>query len=285
MPTIQSIMAQEKAKNSIASHQYPANLGPHYVLFEFMDFKTDSVQATIALPLPSSMTDSTEVNVGSENLGSVGAAILGLLDSKEGSAGEQEALEMIRGMEDSISAVGGNAAQAFMGGSILQGLRDTLGANRFFARGAIDSISPAAGTAVDLATGTTVNPHTTLNFDGVNLKAHNFTWTLSPSSSQEADDIHEMVKEMKIRSLPRYEGPKGVGRKALLSYPDKVQTTFSDQMKTDHFYSGVIKKAMVTNVSIDYSPSGVALNKSGTPALMNLNLSLLEQEIHTREDY
>lgn len=284
MPTIQNLISSEKAANSIKSYQYPKNLGPHHIILEFLDFKTEQLNAAIALPPPITMQDSTEIQVGSADLGSFGAGVLAFLEGagKDDTHAITEAV--VKGLA-SGAALGEDMYNLLRGGDLAEAATKFVGANRFFARHGIDAIAPGAGLAFERKLGTTINPHATLNFDGVNLKAHSFSWSLSPTSSQEADDIHELIRVMKVQSLPRYAGPKDLGRSALLAYPDKVKISFSGDMKNKHYYSGVIKKGMINNITVDYTPNGVAMNKGGTPAFINLSLGLLEEEIHTREDY
>jgi hypothetical protein len=42
---------------------------------------------------------------------------------------------------------------------------------------------------------------------------------------------------------------------------------------------------MVNSVSLNYSPEGLAILKTGKPAFVSLSMTLTEQEIHTSEDY
>ena len=293
MPTIQTIMNREKARNQAvrSTRQWPSNIGQHYILFEFFDYRTENSTGVYALPTPENLQDSTALNVGSVNLGSMGKAFEQFLSSD--GVNDMEG-KVMNAMMDAVSGIynSGKALGSEGGFNISGLLKQALSANRFYTRSAIDSVIEGGSTAIDVALGNTVNPHATLNFDGVNLKAHSFSWTLSPKDEAEAIEIRDLITDIKVRSLPRYEAVTSagdIGRQALLQYPDKVQISFGPGMNKDHYYGGVIKTAMVTNIAANYAPNGLAINSgrnlTGVPAATSLSIDFMEMEIHTKEDY
>jgi hypothetical protein len=42
---------------------------------------------------------------------------------------------------------------------------------------------------------------------------------------------------------------------------------------------------MVQQFNIDFTPHGIALLRGGKPAMVNMNMNVIEADIHTSEDY
>jgi hypothetical protein len=138
----------------------------------------------------------------------------------------------------------------------------------------------------DAGFGTTINPKTTLGFEGVTFKKHNFQWNLAPRDRTESELIKNITNTIKRNSLPTYEdlniaGETAVSR-ALLNYPSTVDM-FLIGLDADYFF--YFKTAMIDQVTVSYTPQGLSILKGGRPSAISLTVDFTETDIHTAEDY
>lgn len=134
----------------------------------------------------------------------------------------------------------------------------------------------AMGRAAQAFVGITQNPHTTIMFEGVNLRSINLEWRLSARSEQESQAIRDIFNTLKLRSHP-----EELGMGYALNYPDLVYVEFSGNVEN---YLPKFQKAFINNINITPdSPGGaIALYKSGAPVTYTLQLSMTELSILTR---
>jgi hypothetical protein len=140
------------------------------------------------------------------------------------------------------------------------------------------------GTTGSLLSGAAINPYETMEFKGVKLKTHSFTWRLSPSSKEDSDAIKDIVKTIKMNILPSYIAVTGVGSAHnLLKYPKLAWVSF---LGIDQEYYYKLKPAMITSFNVRYN-GGEQLNvfKGGKPVVVELAMELTEVNIHTSGDY
>jgi len=278
--TVERDIAVSRNQFSITDLSYPSNPMVHNIVFVFKGYSyngtrgmtqpVSTTRGSIVLPLPSNLQDTYTVKVGEQELGSSGAFAADVIGS-----GTSSLKGMIQDLNVNTADIGG----------FLSTLK-TAGA--FVGRNAFDSL-PVGGLneAIDIGTGIAVNPHVALTFDGVGLKSHSFNWSLSPKNEDEARRIRDIITEIKRRMAPSYtnmrRGSSGtVASRALLDYPDLVEVYFVGVNQSYFYY---FKPAMINTFTANYAPQGVALNKGGRPAVIQLDMSLTEASIHTREDY
>jgi hypothetical protein len=270
--------------------QFPADLGAHAMVFNFIKYDYDSTFGTIrsnpittssiVLPLPQNLEDSLGVKANNAvELGAAGATAVNafniLSDPNRAAAFGQQAakgvMDLIKNPLDITNTEALSTLQA---------------ASRFIGRNFLDNIAPGLGTAADVATGTAVNPHTTLDFDGVTLKQHTLQWTLSPRSERESTALKNILNTIRKNMLPEYSGLLGAEQlapRALMKYPNLVNVNFIG-VDQDHFYR--FKPCMVQSINVQYTQgNGVTLLKGGRPAVISVVMTLLEASPHTREDY
>lgn len=279
----------EAAKNEFKHHtrlQFPSDLGAYGMLLNFTKYeynrglssliKTQPLNAgSIVLPLPQSLEDIINVRSGNAELGLTGAAALGFMTGAV--TGEQ----LGKVTAQAVGDLAANISNA--------GMNDYLSTARTFSkfvgRNLLDNIAPGAGLAADITTGTAVNPHTTLEFEGVALKPHNFQWVLSPRNERESTSLNDIIRTIRRNILPQYQGltDTNIFPRALLTYPNLVQITLLG-IDQDYFY--YYKPAMINAFNVQYAQgNGISLLKGGRPAVVTITMSMLEAEIHTAEDY
>lgn len=282
-------ISRRRSNNSAQVFRFPEDLGAHCIVMNFKNYQygggnqaTQVNNDSIVLPLPANIKDSYQIQVGGTELGLSGAAAAATADTLQG------------GLDATVTAAtesGKSIAEALSGaGSIFQTFENAVGtgtdALKFLARAGLTSVAPQVATGLDVASGATINPHVAVAFNGVGLKTHEFNWSLSPKNAREAEKLKNIVERLRYFSLPEYNSPKGLDTtltsRALLAYPHMVDIFF---LGVDQDYFFYFKTCMISAINIDYTPTGIALNRGGRPSFVNLSLSLIETEIHTKDDY
>ena len=276
-----------------SSLRYPEDLGSHAMIFNFKNYSyrdsgtittvssaaSATSDASIILPLPKNLTDSTTPDVMARELGVIGSATADIY----GSTGAD------------FKAMGADVASDIMG-LLTSGQKESLSDFALFAiKAGIGSISPEIQGGLAAASGTAVNPHSALVFNGVNMKTYTFDWTFIPKNASESEKIKNIINTFKRSSLPSYDSVSGGPRRlegsntlsrALLKYPKMVDIFF---VGLDQNYFPLIKTAMVSQIVVDYTPQGhltlVKGQEGSRPQMVNMSVTVIESEIHTADDY
>jgi len=258
---------------------FPANLGVHCTLMRFFKYSYGGVRGSeaegvsdIVLPLPKQIQDSFKINVAGDEIGAVSASAAQLVaaggDASDlaGDAGQSIAKSAI----DILSGGGGMGDVS----------TDLLAAG-------LTKTNPNVANVVKSGKGTALNPFATLVFKGVDLKVHSLEWMLSPDSEQESRTLKNIIKKLQSMVLPTVGGIAAQGElsaieRGLLRYPHMVDIYFQG---IDSNYYFKFKTSMISQISVDYTPNGIAINKGGRPSAIRLTLTLQEAFIHTADDY
>jgi hypothetical protein len=281
-------------KNSVSAGQtirFPVSEDiPYVMLMNFKEYNFNNVIndvekytqtiniGTVVLPLPLQLRDSVGIEASSAQ-GDI-AAILKSATNIEGYQTGDSILANGRFYASVIQkALGAGAFAAgetrTPAGSIISGIL----------AGAATAAGVGVGTTGSLLSGKAINPFETMEFKGVKLKSHSFSWRLSPSSSRDSDALRDLIKEIKKNMLPAYVGAAGPAAlaHALLQYPKLAHISFLG-INQDYYYR--LKPCMITGFEVRYN-GGEQLNvfKGGKPVVVELALELTEVQIHTTEDY
>lgn len=259
------------------------------LLFREYDYqRTDGIvagttNASMMLPLATNLIDSYSINIGQNEIGGLGMLAADVFSSGGGAG----LLDMGNQAASNLQTFGADLAGGLTGGnfgSVVQNLSDARGYAALMGRNLMDSIPGGSdiNAGIGLATGTAVNPHAALQFNGINLKSHNFEWKLSPKNRREADTIRNMANRIRSAALPSYANESsGALSRALLRYPNLVDIWFVG-VQREYFY--YFKPCMINNFSINYAPDGVVLNRGGIPNSVILTLQVTEARINTRDE-
>lgn len=233
----------------------------------------------LLLPLPREISDSFKVNIGEFSQGVFGDAISqGSSYMLNGGASPTMSGMLANGGLPSTQTVVGAGSAAL--GAALGFLTKTGTA----AGGIIGSALPSTETianSLEAGAGATVNPKQALQFKGIEMKTHNFSWTFAPRSVDESDEILKITQLVKRNALPSY-ATLGPIRRAILSYPSTVDIYFFG-LQEEYFTR--YKTCMIDSFNFNYTPQGMAIMRGGKPAIVNMSMTLKEMDIHTAEDY
>ena len=280
--------SSRNVNNVVGRYVYPDGQSAHNIVLIFREYNYNptagvigqrvnrNTTSSVVLPIPSNLQDTYSVNINPYELGGMGALAADALN------GQSRA--MLGDLQSYASSLSADAQAAGPNGESVGKFLSTIkSAGAFAGRNALDSlgIGGIAG-AVDVATGTAVNPHMALRFEGVNLKSHTFNWSMSPRNENEAATLRNLITYIRSRMLPEYESDGNTAlSRGLLKYPNLVDIYFTG---IDQSYFYYFKPAMIQNFTTDYTPNGITLNKGGRPSFINLSMQLMEASIHTRND-
>lgn len=253
-----------KVTSGANQYQFPLDLGHYYIKFSFLSAYQDNPvfkrtllpTASIYLPLPSELSERYSVQYAEKQLG-----IAGLLQESGLLNAAQDALGGT--MTKEKAAASGNALGNLAGGP---------GNLAYLARNVAGS--GGLGNAIDRVTGSVLNPYQALQFQGIDLRSHNFRFRCSPNSEAEAAALKAIIQELKIRMLPERRG-------LLFNFPDICTIEFQTR---DMPYS--FKNCYLKSMSVNYSPQGSpSFFKGGKyPTEAEISLEFGEVEPVTRED-
>lgn len=287
IPARSIIDGNRQRMSTSSSLRYPDDLHSHAMVFNFKEYSYSGGEirngitgSSVILPLPKVLVDATTPDVMSRELGITGSAVADVYGNV--------------GKSVDFGAMGKGAADAVS--SLVSGNMQNLTEFALFAvRAGIGSISPEIQGGLAAATGTAVNPHSALVFNGVNMKTYTFDWSFIPKNLDESTRIKDIVRTLKAASLPRYDSVAGgpidlrgsnTLTRGLLKYPKMVDIFF---VGLDPDYFPVIKTAMISQVLVDYTPQGhmtlVKGERGSKPQMVNVTVTVIESEIHTAADY
>jgi hypothetical protein len=294
MPSREQFRPAREAINRAGSNRAPRNLSfpvtddDYGILFIFRDYKyTPSSQRgfsdssgsnaadTIFLPLPANISDSFQIRVQRFDQGIGGEAVSTALSEVD--------IENL-GLGTLTGSIMGSLSGMLPGvrgdnlGEIMNNISSDLA---FLTRRAVDNVAPNQGRNIDAGTGTFVNPKAALSFEGVEMKIHNFDWTLIPRTEQESENLRQIANTIKRNILPSYVNTSVVQR-TMFKYPSMVDVFFVG-IDPDHYY--YFKTCMVQTFTVNYTPNGNAVLREGRPAAVQMQMNIIETDIHTSEDY
>ena len=292
MPSAQQ-QYESARQNSVSGGEglrFPLDLGPTAMVMSFQKYgysgtfgRASKVSTgAIVLPIPEQIQDAYGINIGEKDLGTEGAAIVDVAGT---GASITSALANLAAQAEQMGASLGNAAQGDSAGLASAGAAAAQKI-RYFTRSAIDGLAPGVGMAIDVVNGTTVNPHKTLAFDGVNLKEFSFNWKLAPKNAAESQALVNIRNKIRSAILPDIEGLESGSNsslsRAFLTYPDLVHIYFTGLVEQDYIW---FKPAMIKNFNVNFSPQGNVILQGGKPGFVEMSMTIQEAQIHTRGDY
>ena len=291
----------------VAIYQYPAELGspeyPHFITFTNRRSYTTTVQTTgggrnqarrgspgqtVALYLPPDALKTTY----SQGYGDVdmGAAI-GIATS---GANLEAAGQALAG--GNIGAAG-EAVTKILGNVTGSGLFDVV--KKEAAAAATASFASKAGAvkqAIERASGTILNPHKAVIYNGPGgFRTFSYNFSMTPKSPTEARSINNIVYFFKKHMHPSVGGGGAISSVSSLTlkYPDEfsISYTVNKTRSPDADPSGQeplfrIKNCFLESFAVDYTTSSlpVFIDDDGEPQTTTISMQFKETELITKED-
>lgn len=247
--------------------QYPSSLSSlnQFIIFYFFEvvrarpkeMRKEKPGIIINLPIPSNLVEQFGMNYNEKSLGTA----LGFLEQTK-ILDPETILDVAGGGEAGIqkSAQAGQAV-----GKELQKRSNQLAVLQAFSR---KVGTDAFTTAVERVTGTVLNPYQALQFDGVRLREHTFSYRFSPNSEREASALKSIIREFKTRMHPAKDG-------LLFTFPDACKISFAP----DGTMPYEIDMCYLKSMSVNYAPSNTPAFFQGGQYPAEIEFSLTFGEI------
>ena len=244
--------------------------------------KNKKIISTILLPIPQNITSVNNTGWGEDSLNSLAAYAVG-------AAGDiMQSGNFFKGIVDAVVKAGGAVKDLATSG---EGQQVT---NTFFSSQAANLLGANTSFSGLLArsTGQVLNPNTELLFNGVKLRTFNFSFDLAPRNNDEAGQILNIIREMKINMAPktsteRISSGGGSASGLFLKSPNVFQLTYMSGGSKHPFLNSFIVAAL-TSVNVNYTGSGTYMtynDTNRTPVHMKMDLSFQELSPVYAEDY
>jgi hypothetical protein len=232
-----------------------------YLANELTNRYPDVNKALIFLPMPMDVTTSYNASWSGQNLNSIEYAIR---NSSKGS---------IKSDKDITKFLARNLVAGVTEGGIAA-VTSAMNVSR--ARGAIK------------ATGKVWNPYVELMYDSPNLRTFNYDWTFSPKNPKESQALNQIIHVLKKAMHPIVKG--NVDESIIWEYPDYVDLKFVDNSSIDSNKNSTSEnpwlfqmlKCAISSVTVHYDNK---FHPDGSPAIVSLQLSFMETELITQNNY
>ena len=231
---------------------------------------------SIILPMPQQIQDAKTVEWGESKMNSLAASAAGAgADVVTGRKTIEGIFKNVLGGVVNLSDTGGNMKSALAAGFAANAVNTLIGQ---------ENIDPFE--AVTRQTGSVLNQNQELLFRGVSLRSHQFSWTLTPRSKAEADEIKNIIRIFKSSMSAKKQGAVADGGKGIfIQSPDVYQLQYFSGKKP-HPFLNVFKICALASLSVDYTATGTyATYADGTPIQVSLGLTFQELTPVYAEDY
>ena len=178
-------------------------------------------------------------------------------------------------------------------GSLARGVQQ--GGAGGFISGMVQGLSQAAqkmlnsmtGNAMFIMQGKAVNPMQEMALEGVDFRTLSFSYTMSPSSKEEANMINEIIYYFKTAMLPDTYPALGAGQsdaEGFFNYPNTWEAILEGPIatKVDGYLPMVLNGCKVT---YEGDSTSMTYYEDGQPTSIKMDLEFTELKILTQESY
>lgn len=164
-----------------------------------------------------------------------------------------------------------------------------------FITGMIQGLSQAAskllnsmtGNAMFIMQGKAVNPMQEMALEGVDFRTLSFSYTMSPSSEAEADQINDIIYYFKTAMLPDTYPALGAASsdaEGFFNYPNTWEAVLEGPIsnKVDGYLPMILESCKVT---YEGDATSMTFFKEGQPTSIKMDLGFKELKILTQESY
>jgi len=241
--------------------QFPKDIGKYWIYlgFEEANFGTIMGSSTavyqrkgtgsVTLPIPMNLTDTNQLAYQP----------LSLTD---------QATSALSGAASVVSGFAGVKNMA-------AGLASKIGVDKLGDLGGAGVIASAAAESAGALLGYALNTHQTLKFVQPTLKTHSLSWKLVPSSKEESEALHTIIRYIKSRIYPT----TAAGGLAF-QYPNLVNVYMYNGDKMYFF-----KPAYVQGFAVNYTTEGgPAYHKDEYPVSVQIDMTITETAVWLSTD-
>jgi hypothetical protein len=119
------------------------------------------------------------------------------------------------------------------------------------------------------------NPQEQVLFEGIDFRTYNMSFTFTPYSQQEADEVRNIIKNFR-----KYAAPELITKSAgfFMTPPAVFQISFLNQGQ-ENTNINKLKKSVLQNIDVNYAPNGWSAHDDGAPVQTTLTLQFKEIEL------
>lgn len=167
------------------------------------------------------------------------------------------------------------------GGGVISGMVQGL------SQAASKLLNSMTGNAMFIMQGKAVNPMQEMALEGVDFRTLSFSYTMSPSSQEEADEINSIIYYFKTAMLPDTYPALGAGSsdaEGFFNYPNTWKAELEGPIKdrVDGYLPMVLESCKVT---YEGDSSSMTFYEKGQPMSVKMDLGFKELKILTQESY
>lgn len=127
--------------------------------------------------------------------------------------------------------------------------------------------------------GYALNPHQQVLFDGIDFRNYTLSFTFTPYSKDEADQVTRIINMFKKHAAPRIsEGGAGMFFIPPSTFTPKFMFNGRENKKVNK-----VTESVITNIDVNYSPNGFSTHADGAPVQTVMTISFRELELITRQ--
>ncbi len=225
------------------------------------------VKGTCILPIPPGLTDTNSSNWQGHSMNQLQARI---------GAGALK----VMGSDQALDTAGKEAAD-IVGEIGKQGGQHAEWA-KAWALGGIPGLGMNTSQALARGKGAIINPNEELLFQGPALRTRDFGWRLTPRFKEEAAIVQKIIRFFKQGSAAQVSSGGGL----FLVTPNVFHVQFFTGAGRQHPYIGMMKKAALASMSVNYVPDGTYMTlPNSSMTAYDIGLSFSELEVILEEDY
>ena len=277
---------------SIQSMIFPVDLPKYRMAMFVSDYSRQSLTTigrlnligSLALPLPTQLTDGNHVDYGESSLGVFGAAAQPILEANPG------LMKSIKSSTQNLINSGPNLSADQIGGAVTGTFNQLTGNSNTVYNSIVGGLanlfttnSETAGNILGVL-GYSPNQFLTILLKGPQYKRHQFLWKFSPRNATESRNLRLI-----IQSLNNWKAPGLTLGGALFTFP-KI---FSIAILPNSSFMYKFKPAVLEDITIDYMGSGTpafyrASPETGglnAPESVSISMSFIELEYWMSGDY
>ena len=196
--------------------------------FQISTMPRVTLETSIALYMPPSVSVNYGVNYADEEIGSLAEIGTGILKAFTQGGGDTKTR-----MTKALDEMTGAAAKEGLERTLLKGL---------------DAIAPGVQTIAQLESGKVITPRMELMFKGVGRRNFSFTFAFIPKSEKEAKIVENIIYTFKENMHPEYANP--TTRKEM-RIPNTFEISYMYQNKTNDFLNK-ISTCFLTSMAVQY---------------------------------
>jgi len=145
----------------------------------------------------------------------------------------------------------------------------------------LSTLNNAAARVLLNSMGYVFNPQEQVLFEGINFRTFSMSFTLTPFSAPEANEIKNIIKAFRRNAAPTIAS----GGAGFFFIPPSVFDVTFMYGNSENPNINKLKRCVLTDVNVNYAPNGTwSTHNDGSPVQTGLTLSFKEIELVDRKD-